>query len=119
MSGLRNSVLWRSLSEGMYVFHDPALLRGKKNVLIILGHDRSHPLYQEAKELYEAIADDLAPYDVELRFEDHTGGLLHEKFECDQDAFRCFFINKQGETLYGGREILEPIKLYTMLGQMS
>ena len=115
MSGLLNSVFWRSLSEGLYVFHDPELLRGKKNVLIILAQDRANPQYQEALALYETLGDELKSHDVAVRFEDHPGGLLHEKFQCGTEAFRCFFINKAGDLLACGDQVIDPPQLYELL----
>ncbi len=117
MPALTHSVLWRSFSEGMYVFHDPDLLRGKKHVLIVLAPDRSHPAYEEALLVYEEALDQLEASDIAVRFEDHPGGLLHSKYECEPDAFRTYFFDKEGDLLATDTVVIPTDHIYALLGR--
>ncbi|RYZ81513.1 MAG: hypothetical protein EOP04_23840, partial [Proteobacteria bacterium] len=69
----------RSLSEGMYVFGDPELQRGKNHSLVALAPDRAHPYFEDVVATFQPIEDELNKlHHVKLFLEDHPGGYLHE-----------------------------------------
>ena len=90
----------RSLSEGMYVFKDPELQRGKNHSLIAVAPDRAHPFFEQFVDTFEGIEKELMDlHHVKLFLEDHPGGYLHEKFECQPQEFHCYLINREGNLL--------------------
>ncbi len=92
----------RSWSEGMwmYLFHDSELQRGKKNVLVVLAPDRTHPVYQAMHESFTEVEKELDEiHNVRIFFEDHPGSFLHEKFNLGAQDFQWFLIDIRGNLL--------------------
>jgi hypothetical protein len=93
MAGLISSLVWRGISEAMLVRNDIKRFRGKKNVLVVLAPDRTHPGMVEAKRLYEQLTGE----DWAFVKEDYPEGRLHERFQCPPQEFRVVVVDKEGE----------------------
>lgn len=95
-----SKIFVRSLSEGMYVFKDPELQRGKNHSLIAVAPDRAHPYFEQFVDTFEGIEKELMDlHHVKLFLEDHPGGYLHEKFECKPQEFHCYLIHREGNLI--------------------
>lgn len=100
-----SKIFVRSLSEGMYVFHDPELQRGRNHALVALGPDRTHPCFERFVDTFETIEKELEDlHHVRLFLEDHPGGYLHEKFDCEPQEFHCYLIDREGNLLLDSKE---------------
>ncbi|HYX36276.1 MAG TPA: hypothetical protein VE954_24495 [Oligoflexus sp.] len=93
MVGLLSSLIWRGISETMVARHDIKRFEGKKNVLVALAPDRTHPAMMEASRLYENWDDK----DWAFVKEDYPEGALHERFQCPPQEFRLYLVNRDGE----------------------
>ncbi len=89
----------RSWSEGiwMYLFQDSELQQGKKHVLVVLAPDRNEPAFESMAKEFKAVEKELDEvHNIRVFFEDHPGGLLHEKFALAPQAFHWYLIDIHG-----------------------
>ncbi len=89
----------RSWSEGvwMYLYNDSELQQGKKHVLVVLAPDRNDPPFEAMAHEFGAVEDELDEiHNLKVFFEDHPGGLLHEKFNIPAQAFHWYLIDIHG-----------------------
>lgn len=92
----------RSWSEGiwMYLFQDSELQQGKKHVLVVLAPDRNEPAFEAMTREFMAVEKELDEvHNLRVFFEDHPGGLLHEKFGLPAQAFHWYLIDIHGHDL--------------------
>jgi len=89
----------RSWSEGIwnYLFHDSDLQKGKNAVLVVLAQDRNDPAFEAMSSEFSAVEKELDEvHNLKVFFEDHPGGLLHEKFPIPPESFHWYLIDIHG-----------------------
>ncbi len=108
----------RSWSEGiwMYLFHDSDLDRGKKHVLVVLAHDRTHPTFEAMQSAFSDVEHELDElHNLKIYFEDHPGGYLHEKFDIPPQEFQWFLIDIHGNVLEHSSRLISVLDVLNRL----
>lgn len=92
-------IVKRTWSEGIwnFLFQDSELQQGKKAVLVVLATDRNVPEFAAMTREFKAVEKELDEiHNIKIFFEDHPGGLLHEKFAVPAQDFRWFLVDIHG-----------------------
>ena len=109
----------RSWSEGiwMYLFHDSALQRGKKHVLVVLAPDRTNPGFDVMSKAFRAVEEELDEiHHLRVFFEDHPGGFLHEKFNVPAQQFIWYLVDIHGDEIARSDQ---PASVSDIVGQLE